>query len=908
MNEGKTRKSPMKALFRSGMLLNTIRNRFLGVILITGFVPLAVLYFLSDSMIGSAVRKNEQEKIVKINQALASHISALMKGDAQDLGSIQTNRFLSNPDEKKDERVREMRRLVGVYDSFTDISLYDSDGYLICSTTESHPDYREYTIWFKGALKGQTSISRPQREIGKKGLHLSVYLPVFGVSGVVQNVIRARMDFTRVADLVELVRPGNRGYVVLLDELGNRLTGAYDGTLLEKFGDGRVLNQWQKEPVGVFSLAEEHEFLYSAQILAKAQTQVGASWVLLAMVPMSEVNATLDNAQNILLLATLGTLLLGLIVSLLVSNHLSKPIVKLREVASHVASGNLDARAAVAGANELRDLANSFNLMVNDLREHREGLEGLVESRTKSLLLSQAELERTGARLHAALDSFHNGFVAEDEDGRLVLVNQTFLDLHGLERFDVEGRQGVEVFRSLLERSVNPGDADSVLSPAKDPEATIDHEFEMRQPLHQVIHLYSAPILDGKERVAGRVWTTRDMTEQRELELSLRQAQKMEALGQLAGGVAHDFNNLLTGILGNLALMDLELAGNAEPAAFENLRSATKAGERAAELVKNLLGFSRRSHLDLKQTDANAILREIRNLLVVSTDPSISLELELNADLWGLMADPNLLSQVIMNMGVNARDALAGGGTLKFSSSNRVISADEAGRIADARTGDFICLTVEDDGEGMSETVQKKIFEPFFTTKDQGKGTGLGLATSFGIVKQLGGWITFESTLGVGTRFDVFLPRSAAAENQVPVTEEPKKAGCTEGTETLLLVDDEPGVRGVAEALLKRQGYRILVASNGREALEIYESERGEVDLIMLDLTMPVLSGRETFAEIRKRDANVPVLICSGYLVDLNAFEEETGYCPDGFVQKPYRIDLMAETVRGVLDCVGAAA
>ena len=464
------------------------------------------------------------------------------------------------------------------------------------------------------------------------------------------------------------------------------------------------------------------------------------------------------------------------------------------------------------------------------------------------------------------------------------------------------------MFRALLEGAADPAKAQSILAEAEVPGSTIEHEFELHQPRHQVIHLHGAPILDGKKKVRGRVWTTRDLTEQRELELSLRQAQKMEALGQLAGGVAHDFNNLLTGILGNLALMELELAGKGGPAASQNLKSATKAGERAAELVKNLLGFSRRSHLDLKRTDANAILREIRELLRVSTDPSISLELDLEADLWGLMADPNLLSQVIMNMGVNGRDALAGGGNLKFSSSNRVVGRGEAARIADSRAGDFICLTVEDDGEGISETVQKKIFEPFFTTKEQGKGTGLGLATSFGIVKQLGGWIEFESALGEGTRFDIFLPRSVAAENQVPKASEPRKIGDTEGSETLLLVDDEPAVRGVAEALLGRLGYQILVASDGREALEIYEREREEIGLVMLDLTMPVLSGKETFAELRKRNCSVPVLICSGYLVDLNAFEEETGHCPEGFVQKPYRIDLMAETVRRVLDCVGAAA
>ncbi len=758
-----------------------------------------------------------------------------------------------------------------------------------------------------GRARGD-GISRPQREIGKKGLHLSVYLPVFAINAEVQGVIRARMDFERVARLVELIRPGENGMVVLLDDLGNRLTGTDEDLLLEKLLPAWASIDWQEEPVGVLELPEQGSFLYSAQILSADQTQVGCGWVLLAMEPVEEVVALLRNPQRVLLIATLATLFLGIAISFFVSNRLSKPIVDLREAASRVASGNLNARAAVAGASELRDLAASFNQMVDDLKEHRDGMEGLVESRTRSLLFSQAELQRTGARLHAALDSFQNGFLAEDEEGRVVLVNQTFLELHEIERSAVEGNRGVEVIGSLLEDTVGSAEAQSVLSAAKDRHATIEYEFVLQKPRHRVIHLNSAPILDQDEKVAGRVWTTRDLTEQRELELSLRQSQKMEALGQLAGGVAHDFNNLLTGILGNLALLDLELAGRGGPVATENLKTAIKAGERAAELVKNLLGFSRRSHLDLKPTDANAILREIRGLLVVSTDPSISLELNLESDLWGLMADPNLLSQVVMNMGVNARDALAGGGTLKFSSSNRVVSSEEAARITDARAGDFVCLSVEDNGQGMSEAVQKKIFEPFFTTKERGKGTGLGLATSFGIVKQLGGWIAFESRLGKGTRFDIYLQRSVAAENQIPKTEAPTKIVRVEGTETLLLVDDEPAVRGVAVALFARLGYRTLVASNGQEALEIYQNHREEIGLVMLDLTMPVLSGRETFVELRKLNCEVPVLICSGYLVDLNAFEEETGHCPDGFVQKPYRLDLMAETVRKALDFERVAA
>ncbi len=304
---------------------------------------------------------------------------------------------------------------------------------------------------------------------------------------------------------------------------------------------------------------------------------------------------------------------------------------------------------------------------------------------------------------------------------------------------------------------------------------------------------------------------------------------------------------------------------------------------------------------------------EVRDILAATIDRRIQIELDLSAMPWRVMADVGMLGQVFMNMAVNAKDAMPQGGHLFLRSSNRTLAAADLRAHPEIAPGDFVCLSVEDEGEGIPLEVQSKIFEPFFTTKEPGKGTGLGLATSFGIVKQLGGWIDFRSVPGKGTRFDIYLPRSTAAEagessallgTTVP---EPALAPSRKG-ETILLVDDEALVRRIGRTLLTKLGYSILEAADGLEALEICRTRGDEIGLVLLDLTMPNLSGKETFARLHEMLPDLPVLICSGYLVDLSEFTNDCGACPDGFVQKPYSFGDMAEMVRKTLDAQSHAA
>jgi len=547
--------------------------------------------------------------------------------------------------------------------------------------------------------------------------------------------------------------------------------------------------------------------------------------------------------------------------------------------------------------------------MVGELADHRESLEKLVASRTESLHLSQSELERANARLKAAIESTNNGFLVEDLFGEVAVVNDLFLTLLGFEtgssiRTDT-------ILDAFAERGGFLPETSEIWIAKRAAGGVIDDEVVLSLPEKRVLQVYSAPIRDLRGNAIGRVWSTRDLTEQRQLEEGLRQSQKMEAVGQLAGGVAHDFNNLLAGILGNLTLVKMELGESVGAEARESLAFAIKAGERAAELVRQLLGFSRRSRMDLKPCDPNLVISEMRDILAATVDPRIHIQLELEPSSWRAMADVGMLGQVIMNMSVNAKDAMPKGGTLHLRSSNRILSQADLRTHPEVLPGEFVCLSVEDDGEGIPLKVQAKIFEPFFTTKEPGKGTGLGLATSFGIVKQLGGWIDFQSVPGEGTRFDIFLPRSTAAEagaaTVLPGPTGAKLASSRRG-ERILLVDDESLVRRIGRTLLSKLGYEIIEAADGLEALERVRAEGDHISLVLLDLTMPNLSGKETFTRIREMRPDLPVLICSGYLVDLNEFTRECGSCPDGFVQKPYSFEDMADMVRKTLDNQSHAA
>ncbi len=387
-----------------------------------------------------------------------------------------------------------------------------------------------------------------------------------------------------------------------------------------------------------------------------------------------------------------------------------------------------------------------------------------------------------------------------------------------------------------------------------------------------------------------------NITERKRLETQLRQAQKMESVGRLAGGVAHDFNNLLTVMLSNAALA-LDGLAEKDPVR-EDLVEIEGAAKRAAVLTRQLLAFARRQVAEPRALDLNAVTLAMHKMLRRLIGEDVELVTLLADGLWAVWADPGHTEQVLVNLAVNARDAMPSGGKLTIETSNVTLDAEQAGRHAGMRPGDYVLLEVGDDGQGMTPDVLEHVFEPFFTTKERGKGTGLGLSTCYGIVKQSGGWIWVASEPGRGTTFSIYLPRlGVEAEAFAPAELGPLHGG----TETILLVEDDPKVREVAVRALRDRGYRVLEAATGTEALSAAESTGDPINLLLTDVVMPHMSGRELAERVRALRPRIRVLYTSGYGEYVSVHHPEPGRSV-ALLPKPFDPASLARKVRDVLD------
>jgi two-component system, cell cycle sensor histidine kinase and response regulator CckA len=392
-----------------------------------------------------------------------------------------------------------------------------------------------------------------------------------------------------------------------------------------------------------------------------------------------------------------------------------------------------------------------------------------------------------------------------------------------------------------------------------------------------------------------------DATEQKALEIKFAQSQKMEAVGKLAGGIAHDFNNVLTAIIGFSDLL-LQTHRPGDPA-YKNIINIKSSANRAADLVSQLLAFSRRQTLQPEVLRLGDVLTDLSVLLNRLLGEKIDLKIRTGRDLWYVKADPTQLGQVVINLAVNARDAMPDGGRLTIRSRN--VSEREGQKLEGqgVAVGEYVLIEVEDTGHGMSAEVQAKVFEPFFTTKGVGKGTGLGLSTVYGIVKQTGGYVFVESALGKGTIFRVYLPRyHVESEEEVVGTKSLKKERQTDltGTGRVLLVEDEDAVRSFAVEALRRQGYEVIQASSGAEALEVMSLAPKKVDIVVSDVIMPELDGPSMFKELRKTDPDLKIIFMSGYPDDAfkNNLDPDTKFA---FLQKPFSLAQLAAKVKGEL-------
>ena len=404
--------------------------------------------------------------------------------------------------------------------------------------------------------------------------------------------------------------------------------------------------------------------------------------------------------------------------------------------------------------------------------------------------------------------------------------------------------------------------------------------------------LYESEV-PGTETFIGTQGIARDVTERRCLEAQLRQTVKMEAVGTLAGGIAHDFNNLLMGIQGNVSLMKLDI--NPSHPYYERLESIEKQIQSGARLTSHILGYARKGKYEVKPIDLNSLIKEIAEGFG-RTRKGITIRQELDDDLFTIEADPGQIQQVLFNLFINGSDAMPIGGELILKTMNTSHDSIKK-KLYDPKPGNYVLLTVTDTGIGMDKETIKHIFEPFFTTKEMGRGTGLGLASAYGIMKGHGGYIDVESKKGQGTTFSIYLPASEKEVQGVVKTAEQ----VIEGAGTVLLVDDEEVILEVGQALLEAMGYRVLVARDGKEAIELYKKSSNDIDIVVLDIVMPNMGGGEAYDHIKEINTDVKVLLSTGFSIDGEAKAILQRGC-NGFIQKPFRMNELAEKIGEILD------
>ena len=419
------------------------------------------------------------------------------------------------------------------------------------------------------------------------------------------------------------------------------------------------------------------------------------------------------------------------------------------------------------------------------------------------------------------------------------------------------------------------------------------HDYIMKSKLARLAPAIERELREAQTRAA------RKAAEEalRQSEDQLRQAQKIEAVGRLAAGVAHDFNNILTVITGHSELLLRQLA--ADDPRRKSVEQIAKTASMAAALTRQLLTFSRKQVIEPRVLNLNAVIAAIEKMLRRLIGEDIEFCTLLDSAAGHIKADPGQIEQVIMNLAVNARDAMPQGGKLTITTANKTLDKGQLKNFPDLCAGDYVAIEIADTGTGMSEEVKEHMFEPFFTTKPPGKGTGLGLATCFGIVKQNSGLIHVQSELGKGTTFKIYFPRVQAALEPPPVRTMPTEA--EGGSETVLLVEDEPLVRELAVVTLREKGYTVLEAANGEEGLRVARQHDGKIDLVLTDVVMPVMGGKEMSDALRSFHPDTKVLFTSGYTKDALGND---GVLRPGivFLQKPYLTATLARKVREVLD------
>jgi PAS domain S-box-containing protein len=739
--------------------------------------------------------------------------------------------------------------------------------------------------WMIEALKGKTTVGKPV--IGKM-LQVPVFTmatPIRNADGKVTAVLAGVVDLKKpnFLDRITNNRYGKTGGYLLIAPQHNIFVTATDKNLIMKSppapGVNALFDRYVKGYEGSGIVVDSR----GIEVLSSAKQIPSAGWILVARIPTKEAFNPIKKMQkNILLVGIFLTIVTGLVSWLILRRQLSPMLDAVKTLSGLSDSALPIPPLPVAVQDEVGQLIGSFNNLLVSLA-HRES----------SITTSYEMLRESEERFSAAFDSAPIMIsISNLEDGTCLDVNRQFLESSEFSRDEVIGKTSVEL--GWISQSDRNYLKEKMLQFGK----IVDLDLNLQAKSGRKI---SCKYWENIITVAGQkrlLSIALDVTEHRRMEAHLQQAQKIESIGRLAGGVAHDFNNMLGVIIGHaeLALLRMENSSPLQNDLFE-IRSAA---ERSADLTRQLLTFARKQTIAPKILNLNDSVSAMLKMLQRLIGEDISLAWLPAPDLWLIKADPSQIDQILANLCVNARDAIENTGRVTIETRNNTIDADYCKKHPDVVPGEYVHLGISDNGNGMDKETLEHIFEPFFTTKELGKGTGLGLATIFGIVKQNNGFINVYSEPGDGSTFTIHFPRHKELNTQI--ADEDAAVCIPRGQETILLVEDEPVILRMASMMLTMQGYTVLTAGSPDEAIRLAREHGGEINLLMTDVIMPGMNGKDMANTLRQSVCpNLKSLFMSGYTADVIAHHGVLGE-QIHFIQKPFSLHVLACKVRNVLD------
>jgi len=863
--------------------MSKLRTRLVLMSLI-GILPALAAILYTQSAERESARGRTLENNLRITRLAARQQAGLLNGARRLLLTLAHVPVLRTDDLKAchdllSDVLREHRDL-------SRLMLADADGSLLCSSLEAPPVASGADRpWFKLVLEtrataiGEYQISRLSGEP-----NINVAHPLLDRDGHVKRVLVAALELRTMGALLDRLEIPAGATVALFDR--NR-------TILARHPDSAVWVGKQVPSTALLQAADVNppgmieetgvdgvrRLYVGAPVVGDVPTGLYVRMGVDRSAAFAQVNQVLN--RSLWLLATIAIVA---IITAVASGEffVLRPVKELIAATGRLASGDLASRAQLAGGpRELGELGDAFNSMAAALQTRQ-----LERDHAEQQLRDSEERYRMPFE-HAP----HPSWVYDVGTLQFMEVNRAACDHYGYSR---------EEFLSMRITDIRPeDDVARLLSEleckVRENRAAASSAWTHRKKDGTLINVEISSML---VTIAGRpacIVLAHDVSERSNLEHQLRQAQKMEAVGQLAGGVAHDFNNMLTAIMGYSEIA-LELMDDQKEVASA-IKEIEKAGTRAATLTRQLLAFSRKQLLSPAVLDPNAVVGDVERLLRRLIGKQIELRIRLRKTVGAVKADPNQLEQVLLNLAVNARDAMPDGGVLSIDTRTTEIEEDGRRAYHDLAAGRYVVISVTDTGVGMSEETLGRIFEPFFTTKSAGAGTGLGLAVVYGIVRQSGGDVIVHTTPGKGSTFEVYLPR--VEEVPAAVSGRGARAKAAGGSETILVAEDEDLVRGLLKSTLTSAGYTVLEACNGVEALEVCQREGASIDMLVTDVVMPKMTGLELARRLAVDHQELKVLCLSGYSAEAIATQRPLEW---PFLAKPFLPATLLQRVREVLD------